>query len=233
MNRDEILNALNRCEPYVIPECCKGCPYDGCQDTKEECITQLHADAQTLISDSQPIRIVPEQTDKVVWRIPVDFKQTDQRWAREMYSNHGDPHQTILSSGSAPTLCADIVATLKDDSVTPPILARLALEWGCRTYSDGTSWPFFQKVAERYNFKKFVQSNQWNALIDCLDSRGYVICLMKRGCMCSVPNYVLAWSYDARHIHCYCADSKSKTRQRQPIDRFRTEARMFFCFYPA
>lgn len=54
MTRELIMNALNRCEPYVIPECCGGCPYEGCWGTKEECITQLHADTYALLKAQGP-----------------------------------------------------------------------------------------------------------------------------------------------------------------------------------
>lgn len=55
MARELIMDALNRCESYVIPECCKGCPYEGCWGTKEECITQLHADTYALLKAQEAI----------------------------------------------------------------------------------------------------------------------------------------------------------------------------------
>lgn len=54
MTKAEIMNALNRCEPYVVPACCCGCPYDGCWDTKDECVTQLHSDAFALLKTQEP-----------------------------------------------------------------------------------------------------------------------------------------------------------------------------------
>ena len=171
-----------------------------------------------------------KKTNRGRFKVPVDFKQYEKPWAREMYSSHGDPHQTIISSGSAPTLCADIVATLTDHIVTPSTLARQAVEWGCRTYMSGTSWPFFQKVAEHYGFPKFVQTRCFDTLIECLDAGGYAICAMNMGYWGRVPNYILAWAYDDRFIYCHCADSRNK--KRQPIDGFKSETRMYFCFYP-
>ncbi|MBR4635772.1 MAG: peptidoglycan-binding protein, partial [Clostridia bacterium] len=90
---------------------------------------------------------------------PVDYKQYDSKWAKVMYSNHSDTKQTIKSSGCGPTAMADIVATMVDSHVTPVTLAELSLKWGCRTYSDGTAWSFFPKIADYYGFSKYVKSS--------------------------------------------------------------------------
>lgn len=161
---------------------------------------------------------------------PFDYKQTDKRWAKVEYSSHGDKMQTIASSGSGPTLAADVIATLVDNSVTPPEMARLSVSLGCRTYSSGTSWDYFKKVAEHYRFPRFAQSNDFKWLKDCLDHGGLVICSMNRGYWCKVPNYILAWNYDDVYVH--CVDSCSHIRNKQRIDNFKKESRMYFCFYP-
>ena len=70
---------------------------------------------------------------------PPNFKQYDSRWAKVQYSSCGDKSQTIKSSGCGPTSMADIVAQWWDDEATPPLLAKLALDWGCRTKNSGTS----------------------------------------------------------------------------------------------
>jgi hypothetical protein len=163
-------------------------------------------------------------------RHPVDYKQRDKRWGSELYSSHNDSCQTIASSGSAPTLCADIVATLKDPAVTPPILARQALEWGCRTRMSGTAWDFFKKVAEYYQFRKFVQSGKWEALIKCLNAGGYAVCMMRPGYWCKGGNYILAWKYDDKYV--YAVDAWTKTKNKQLISDFVKESKMYFCFYP-
>ena len=57
---------------------------------------------------------------------PVDYKQYDSKWAKKMYSSHGDKSQTMKNSACGPTAMADIVATLIDSKVTPPDLAGRA-----------------------------------------------------------------------------------------------------------
>ena len=161
---------------------------------------------------------------------PVDYKQFDNRWGKEPYSNHNDPRQTIATSGSGPTLCADIIATLIDETVTPVTLAKLALDLGCRTYSCGTAWSFFSKVAAFYEFPKFVQSAKWEALKECIDAGGYVVCNMTSGYWCRTSNYILAWDYDEKYV--YAVDASSTRRHKQKIDDFKAQSRTYFCFYP-
>ena len=161
---------------------------------------------------------------------PVDYKQGDPRWGKKMYSNHGDKSQTMANSGCGPTSCADVVATLKDKSVTPWTLAQLAMEWGDRTRNSGTSWSFFKHVANKYKFVKFVQSGNWSALKACLDAGGYVVCSMAPGYWTKGGHFICAWRYDGTYT--YANDPASSTRKRQKTAQFKKECKQYFCFYP-
>ena len=161
---------------------------------------------------------------------PVQYYQNQEPWRMRIYSNHNDAHQTMASSGSGPTLAADVVATLKDPSVDPWDLARLAMNTGCRTYASGTGWGFFKEVFKAYNFKRLVQSRDIEELRKCLDAGGLVVCSMSGGYWFRVENYLLAWQYDNAYVHCITAHRSQKTKQ--PIDDFVRESRMYFCFYP-
>ena len=163
-------------------------------------------------------------------QMPVRFKQWAEPWGKEPYSNHNDRSQTIGRTGSGPTLAADVVATLKDPSVTPSTMAKLALGWGNRTYMAGTDWGYFANVASHFGFQRFVQLREWEALKECLDAGGYAICSMTQGYWCKVPCYILAWGYDDEYV--YAFDAATDKRNKQPVDRFKAESRMYFCFYP-
>ena len=156
-----------------------------------------------------------------------------------MYSKHDDAHQTIGNSGSAPTLCASIVATLTGKHVTPPDLAKLSTRCGCKTYNSGTSYDLFRKTYLHFGFRKFVQSDRWHAITDCLDNRGLVVCHVNaatlNGAMLldASPGtaYILAWAYDDTDV--YWRSSASWTGRGQiDIPVFQRAARMYFCFYP-
>ena len=161
---------------------------------------------------------------------PVDYKQASKPWGPKMYSNHGDPNQTMANSGCGPTSMADIVATLKDRKATPWTLAQLAMEWGDRTRNSGTSWDFFPHVAKYYNFVKMVQTKSLDALKACLDAGGYVVCSMAPGYWTKSGHFICAWKYDKTYV--YCNDPASSTRKKQKIVAFKSESKQYFCFYP-
>lgn len=161
---------------------------------------------------------------------PVDFKQTDDRWKHMPYSTHRDRHQTLGYSGSGPTIAANVVATLKDETITPVETAQLALKWGCRTYNSGTTWGYFQKIASHFGFSTFAQTKEFDVLINCLNAGGLAVCAMRSGFWCRTANYILAWEHDNQYV--YCNDSSSRMRTRQKIDDFKKESRMYFCFWP-
>ena len=136
----------------------------------------------------------------------------------------------MANSGCGPTSAADVVATLKDKSVTPWTLAQLYMQWGYRTKSSGTAWGAFKKTANHYHFSKFVQSSSIDALKACLDAGGYVVCSMGPGYWTKGGHYICAWKYDKTYI--YCNDPASKTRKKQKLTDFTKQRKQFFCFYP-
>lgn len=160
---------------------------------------------------------------------PVDYKQYDSRWGSIVYTSTGNKNQTIKSGGCGPTAAADVVATLKDSSVTPPVLAELAVKHGFRTANDGTAWAFFDWVADKYGFSKFVESSNLATLKACLDAGGYVVCSMGKGYWTSGGHYICAWKYDGSYI--YCNDPASSSRKKQKQSDFVKERKRFFCFY--
>ena len=160
---------------------------------------------------------------------PVDYKQYDSKWAKVMYSNHGDKSQTIKSSGCGPTAMADIVATLVDSKVTPVTLAELSLKWGCRTYSQGTAWSFFPKIADYYGFTKYVKSSTLATLKSCLDTGGYVVASMGKGYWTTGGHFICVWKYDDKYI--YANDPASGSRKKQNSTDFMKQRKAFFCFW--
>lgn len=160
---------------------------------------------------------------------PVDYKQYDSKWAKVMYSNHGDKSQTIKSSGCGPTSMADIVATLIDSKVTPVTLADLSMQWGTRTYSQGTSWSFFPKIAEYYGFSKYVKSSTLATLKSCLDTGGYVVASMGKGYWTKGGHYICVWKYDDKYV--YANDPASSSRKKQNAEDFMKQRKAFFCFW--
>ena len=160
---------------------------------------------------------------------PIDYKQYDSRWGSIVFTSTGNKSQTIRNSGCGPTAAADVVATLKDKSVTPKTLAALAVNKGYRTANSGTAWGFFKYLAQVYGFSKFVQTSSLATMKACLDAGGYVVCSMGPGYWTSGGHYICAWKYDSAYI--YCNDPASSKRKRQKQADFLKQRKQFFCFY--
>ena len=161
---------------------------------------------------------------------PKDFKQYDSKWGRKNYTSCGNKSQTMSNSGCGPTAAANVVATLKDGSVTPWTLAQIAMEKGYRTKSNGTSWSFFKYIAGKYGFSKFIQTSNIATLKACLDAGGYVVCSMGPGYWTKGGHFITAWKYEGGYI--YCNDPASSSRKKQKEAAFKSQRKQFFCFYP-
>lgn len=160
---------------------------------------------------------------------PVDYKQYDSRWGSTVYTAYGNKSQTIRNSGCGPTAMADIVATLIDKSITPPVLAKLAIKWGDRTRNSGTAWSFYRHIQAHYGFSKMIESSSLETLKACLDAGGYVVCSMGPGYWTKGGHFITAWKYDSTYI--YCNDPASSSRKRQKATDFMKQRKRFFCFY--
>ena len=161
---------------------------------------------------------------------PKDFKQYDSKWGSKIFSATGSKSQTMRSSGCGPTAAADIVATVKDSSVTPWTLAEIALKKGYRTANSGTAWAFFKHIANLYGFSKFIQTSNLSTLKACLDAGGYVVCSMGKGYWTTGGHYICVWKYDGTYI--YANDPASSKRTKQNQTDFLKQRKQFFCFYP-
>lgn len=174
--------------------------------------------------------ITGEAVKKVGFKQPKDFKQYDSKWASKMFSATGNKSQTMKSSGCGPTAAANVVATLKDSSVTPWTLAQIAMNKGYRTANSGTSWSFFKYIAGQYGFSKFVQTSSIETMKACLDAGGYAVASMGPGYWTKGGHYITPWKYEGGYI--YCNDPASSSRKKQKESDFKKQRKQFFCFYP-
>lgn len=162
---------------------------------------------------------------------PIDFKQEDPRWARNMFSNHGDKKQTMMTSGMGPTLAADVVYELSDKRADPWILAQQCMNWDCRSRNSGCRWNFFSEVAKQYGIERYEETESWEKVKECLDAGGLVICSMKPRFYRSWPILVLAWDYDINDVWCNVSFGRVK-KWRVSHGKFMKFFRMGFCYYP-
>ena len=170
---------------------------------------------------------------------PPNFKQYDSRWGSKMYSNHNDKSQTMKSSGCGPTSMADIVAQWWDDEATPPLLAKMALDWGCRTKSSGTSGAFFKKCAAHYKARDYKTSSSIDAVRKCLDEGGYAVVCFGAGTKgkpgyqkwTKGGHYCVIWGYDDKYYFINDPASSSSKRAKGTREEIMNTRKGFYLFW--
>ncbi len=85
-------------------------------------------------------------------------------WANTPYTSSNNKTQTIKSSGCGPTSAAMVVSSSKG-TILPTTMAKLFVDNGYRTKSNGTAWSAWSFVADYFNFKEYaITSNIDKAL---------------------------------------------------------------------
>ena len=162
---------------------------------------------------------------------PKDFKQAAKPWGPKMYSSVNNPKQTMANSGCGPTAVADVVYTLRDNSIDPYVIAMQAVEWGDRSKNAGTDWTLMKPhIPDYYDFPKCIKTKTQSVMKACLDAGGYVVCSMRAGYWTTGGHYITAWKYDSTDI--YANDPASSKRKHQEASQFQSECKQYFCYYP-
>lgn len=131
----------------------------------------------------------------------VYFSQTDSRWKNKIYSNHGDPSQTMGSSACGPTSAAMVVSGIKG-LVYPDQMADLYLKYGYRSYSDGTYLSAFQFTADYFDME-FKRVYSVNDAIDALRNNYYVISSCSSGLFTTGGHFIVLYGMDGDNIKIY------------------------------
>ena len=163
---------------------------------------------------------------------PVSFLQDDSEWGFESYSVKGRGSQTIATSGCGPTAMAMVLNYYIDDSITPLQTAMYAMNNNHRTKNDGTSWEYFEDMANEYDLEFFQTASSSEAL-EWIDNKenALIICSMKRGLWTSSGHYILVWDVD-KDGKVYINDPNS-TEQKKTVNSYRymaSQCKQYFCF---
>lgn len=162
---------------------------------------------------------------------PPNFKQYDSRWAKKMYSNHGDKNQTMKSSACGPTSMADIVAEWWDVNITPYDLAVKSMEWGTRTYNSGTSSGFFKRIAELYKARKYKTTSSLDTARRCLAEGGYVIVCFGKSKWTAKGHYCCIWGFKDDTYYINDPASSAANRAKGTASEIKSARKGFYCFW--
>lgn len=162
---------------------------------------------------------------------PISFQQDDSEWGSESYSIVGSRSQTIATSGCGPTSMAMVLNYYIDNSITPLQTAIYALANSHRTRGDGTSWNYFNEMANEYDLE-FLQTASSAEALEWMNTQEdpLIICSMGPGLWTRRGHYIVLW--DVKDGIAYINDPNSM-EQRKTENSYRymaSQCKQYFCF---
>lgn len=145
------------------------------------------------------------------------FLQWDPRWGYERY---GDDN--IGLSGCGPTcISMAMYYLLRDDSITPKMVADYSMEQGYYMYGTGTAWALLEEFPLAYGVSTEQPKVSEETMKEALDQGKIIICSMDPGDFTAGGHFVVIYGYDAKGF--YVNDSNCVARSREKWDYNRLE----------
>lgn len=159
---------------------------------------------------------------------PVEYEQTNPKWAGIPYTVTGNPNETIGTDGCGPTCAAMVVATLRDKSVTPKQAAAWSVEKGYLSPYDGTYWGYFVPYLKKYRID-CKRTDSPDEAITALKKDRMVISAMRKGNWTSIGHFILAYGIDAAgRVKIHDPNSEAPSRELGNIGNYRKEGAQFW-----
>lgn len=137
------------------------------------------------------------------------YSQKDSRWANVMYSSINDKSQTMKSSACGPTSASMVVSSSKG-AILPTTMARLSVDNGYRTASNGTAWSFYSFVADYFDFNEYHSTGNFDTAMTYLSqknlsgsSKYYIIASCGSGLFTTGGHYIALMGLDNGTITVY------------------------------
>ena len=162
---------------------------------------------------------------------PISFLQGDNEWGSESYSVIGSRSQTIATSGCGPTSMAMVLNYYVDESITPIQTSIFALENNHRTRYDGTSWAYFEDMANEYDLE-FIQTASSVEALEWMNTQEdpLVICSMGPGLWTSAGHFILLWDVENGVAHINDPASTKQSRTENSYNYMASQCKQYFCF---
>lgn len=169
---------------------------------------------------------------------PVSYLQTDPRWKGKSYAVKGE-QATIGSAGCGPTAVAMVVATLKDNTITPADTAAWMLSHGYKAYKAGTYYTGIVACLKAYgiscrqlnqinNYHNSDQAKLRESVKTHLRNGRMIIACMGKGTWTSSGHFVLAWSVSGGTVFINDPASTKQSRTAGNLSTFLAEAKYFW-----
>jgi hypothetical protein len=168
---------------------------------------------------------------------PVQYYQTDPRWANISYSVKGES-TTIGRSGCGPSSAAMVLATWADKNVTPKTECAWALKNGYKALKSGTYYSYFVPAFRRYGLtcKQLngasiygnSKSTYHATAKAAVDSGDLVIACMGKGTWTSSGHYVVVWKIAGDTIYINDPASSKLIRTQGNYTTFKSQVKYYW-----
>ena len=171
------------------------------------------------------------QTAQAAVEQPISFLQDDSEWGSESYSITSSRSQTIATSGCGPTSMAMVLNYYIDNTITPIQTAIYAMENNHRTRNDGTSWEYFEDMANEYDLE-FLQTASSVEALEWMKTQEdpLVICSMGPGLWTQEGHYILLWDVQDGIAHINDPMSTEEKRTENSYKYMASQCKQYFCF---
>ena len=162
---------------------------------------------------------------------PISFLQDDTEWGSESYSIVGSQSQTIATSGCGPTSMAMVLNYYVDETITPLQTSIFALKNNHRTRYDGTSWTYFEDMANEYDLE-FLQTASSVEALEWMNTQEdpLVICSMGPGLWTRQGHFIVLWDVENGVAHINDPASTSQPRTENSYKYMASQCKQYFCF---
>ena len=162
---------------------------------------------------------------------PISFLQDDTEWGSESYSIVGSQSQTIATSGCGPTSMAMVLNYYIDESITPLQTSIFALKNNHRTRYDGTSWTYFEDMANEYDLE-FLQTASSVEALEWMNNSDdpLIICSMGPGLWTTEGHFIVLWDVEDGIAYINDPASTESLRTENSYDYMASQCMQYFCF---
>jgi hypothetical protein len=161
---------------------------------------------------------------------PVSYLQTDKRWKNTSYSVKGES-TTIGRAGCGPTCGAMVIATLKDQTVTPVEACDFSIKNNYKQKGGGTYANFFPSYLKKYGLSCQILWSSAEAQDEkvrtALKSGNWVIACMGKGLWTSGGHYILAYGTDGTYVFINDPASTKTSRTCAKLSQFLKESKYY------
>ena len=168
---------------------------------------------------------------------PVQYYQTDPRWANVSYSVKGES-TTIGKSGCGPSSAAMVLATWADKNVTPKTECAWALKNGYKALKSGTYYSYFVPAFKRYGLTctqlngASIYGNattSYHATAKAAVNNGdLVIACMGKGTWTSSGHYIVVWKIVGNTIYINDPASSKLIRTQGDYSTFKRQVKYYW-----